>query len=64
MQIYQGLGDTGLGWKPVADMFSRDKSLQHIKWVLPHAYVHPGRIILNFNSADRTLDLTKTLLDQ
>ncbi|KAJ7098705.1 Phospholipase/Carboxylesterase-domain-containing protein [Mycena belliarum] len=29
-----GLGDTGLGWKPVADMFKTD--LPHVKWVLPH----------------------------
>ncbi|KAI0717952.1 Phospholipase/carboxylesterase [Fomitopsis betulina] len=32
-----GLGDSGHGWKPVADMFSRDAALGHIKWVLPHA---------------------------
>ncbi|KZT70330.1 Phospholipase/carboxylesterase [Daedalea quercina L-15889] len=32
-----GLGDSGHGWKPVADMFSRDAGLGHIKWVLPHA---------------------------
>ncbi|KAJ6610411.1 Phospholipase/Carboxylesterase-domain-containing protein, partial [Mycena sp. CBHHK59/15] len=30
-----GLGDTGNGWKPVADMFRRD--LPHVKWVLPHS---------------------------
>ncbi|KAJ7167663.1 Phospholipase/carboxylesterase/thioesterase [Mycena filopes] len=30
-----GLGDTGAGWKPVADMFRRD--LPHVKWVLPHS---------------------------
>ncbi|KAJ7223956.1 Phospholipase/carboxylesterase/thioesterase [Mycena rebaudengoi] len=30
-----GLGDTGNGWKPVADMFQRD--LPHVKWVLPHS---------------------------
>ncbi|KLO18310.1 Phospholipase/carboxylesterase [Schizopora paradoxa] len=34
-----GLGDTGRGWKPVADMFSRDEELQHVKWILPHAPV-------------------------
>ncbi|OBZ70220.1 Acyl-protein thioesterase 1 [Grifola frondosa] len=32
-----GLGDTGNGWKPVADMFSADTALQHIKWILPTA---------------------------
>ncbi|CDO73842.1 hypothetical protein BN946_scf185015.g171 [Trametes cinnabarina] len=31
-----GLGDTGYGWKPVADMFSAE--MQHVKWVLPHAF--------------------------
>ncbi|KAK7062169.1 acyl-protein thioesterase 1 [Favolaschia claudopus] len=30
-----GLGDTGNGWKPVADMLKRENP--HIKWVLPHA---------------------------
>ncbi|KAJ7129225.1 Phospholipase/Carboxylesterase-domain-containing protein [Mycena epipterygia] len=30
-----GLGDTGNGWKPVADMFKRE--LPHVKWVLPHS---------------------------
>ncbi|ESK86812.1 acyl-protein thioesterase 1 [Moniliophthora roreri MCA 2997] len=32
-----GLGDTGYGWKPVADMFQKDAGLGHVKWVLPHA---------------------------
>ncbi|OCH94523.1 Phospholipase/carboxylesterase [Obba rivulosa] len=32
-----GLGDSGHGWKPVADMFKRDPGLSHVKWVLPHA---------------------------
>ncbi|KAJ7940296.1 Phospholipase/carboxylesterase/thioesterase [Mycena leptocephala] len=30
-----GLGDTGGGWKPVADMFKRE--MPHVKWVLPHS---------------------------
>ncbi|KAJ7437077.1 Phospholipase/carboxylesterase/thioesterase [Mycena galericulata] len=30
-----GLGDSGSGWKPVADMFKSD--LPHVKWVLPHS---------------------------
>ncbi|KAJ7462157.1 Phospholipase/Carboxylesterase-domain-containing protein [Mycena latifolia] len=34
-----GLGDTGNGWKPVADMFKRD--LPHVKWVLPHSPAMP-----------------------
>ncbi|KAJ7771103.1 Alpha/Beta hydrolase protein [Mycena maculata] len=29
-----GLGDSGHGWKPVADMFK--SQLPHVKWVLPH----------------------------
>ncbi|KZT06516.1 Phospholipase/carboxylesterase [Laetiporus sulphureus 93-53] len=32
-----GLGDSGHGWKPVADLFRTDSMLGHIKWVLPHA---------------------------
>lgn len=32
-----GLGDTGHGWKPVADMFRTDPALKHIKWILPHS---------------------------
>ncbi|KAJ7368823.1 Phospholipase/carboxylesterase [Mycena albidolilacea] len=30
-----GLGDSGHGWKPVADMFK--SQLPHVKWILPHA---------------------------
>jgi len=41
-----GLGDSGHGWKPVAEAFAADPSLQHIKWVLPHA---PNRAVsVNF----------------
>ncbi|KAH9939253.1 Phospholipase/carboxylesterase [Epithele typhae] len=36
-----GLGDSGHGWKPVADMFAREPSLQHVKWILPHAPTMP-----------------------
>ncbi|KAF8165667.1 Phospholipase/carboxylesterase/thioesterase [Crassisporium funariophilum] len=36
-----GLGDTGHGWQPVADMFKVDPALAHIKWVLPHSPVRP-----------------------
>ncbi|KAG5350807.1 Acyl-protein thioesterase 1 [Termitomyces sp. T112] len=32
-----GLGDTGVGWKPVADRFKIDPKLLHVKWVLPHS---------------------------
>ncbi|EDR12736.1 uncharacterized protein LACBIDRAFT_188773 [Laccaria bicolor S238N-H82] len=32
-----GLGDTGHGWKPVADMFKADPALAHVKWILPHS---------------------------
>jgi hypothetical protein len=33
----QGLGDSGKGWEPVAQMFSKDSELKHVKWILPHA---------------------------
>ncbi|KII95275.1 hypothetical protein PLICRDRAFT_97562 [Plicaturopsis crispa FD-325 SS-3] len=36
-----GLGDTGFGWKPVADMFQSDPKCHHIKWVLPHSPTKP-----------------------
>ncbi|EJF62227.1 Phospholipase/carboxylesterase [Dichomitus squalens LYAD-421 SS1] len=36
-----GLGDTGAGWQPVAEMLARDPQLQHVKWVLPHAPIQP-----------------------
>ncbi|KAH9948745.1 Phospholipase/carboxylesterase/thioesterase [Amylocystis lapponica] len=32
-----GLGDSGNGWKPVADMLKANTALSHVKWVLPHA---------------------------
>ncbi|EMD40368.1 hypothetical protein CERSUDRAFT_110964 [Gelatoporia subvermispora B] len=32
-----GLGDSGYGWKPVADMFKTDPAFHNVKWVLPHA---------------------------
>lgn len=34
----QGLGDSGHGWGPAAGMLRADPGLQHVKWVLPHAY--------------------------
>jgi len=34
-----GLGDTGYGWQPVADMFKVDPELAHVKWILPHSPV-------------------------
>ncbi|KAF9478403.1 Phospholipase/carboxylesterase [Pholiota conissans] len=36
-----GLGDTGHGWKPVADMFKEDPALAHVKWLLPHSPIRP-----------------------
>ncbi|KAF5368001.1 hypothetical protein D9758_004394 [Tetrapyrgos nigripes] len=36
-----GLGDSGSGWKPVAEMFQNDSALAHIKWILPSANMHP-----------------------
>ncbi|KAF9266263.1 Phospholipase/carboxylesterase [Marasmius fiardii PR-910] len=41
-----GLGDSGHGWKPVADMFASESSLAHVKWVLPHA--RHQRVTANF----------------
>jgi lysophospholipase-1 len=35
--LVKGLGDTGYGWQPVADMLKLNPELQHVKWVLPHA---------------------------
>ncbi|KAF9534562.1 Phospholipase/carboxylesterase/thioesterase [Crepidotus variabilis] len=35
--VVHGLGDTGMGWKPIAQMFTSDPALQHVKWVLPTA---------------------------
>lgn len=32
-----GLGDSGHGWKQVAEILQDNKELEHIKWVLPHA---------------------------
>lgn len=32
-----GLGDTGHGLQPLADMFRADPALHHVKWVLPHS---------------------------
>ncbi|TIA91219.1 hypothetical protein E3P81_02127 [Wallemia ichthyophaga] len=34
-----GLGDSGYGWKPVAELLS--KSLPHVKFILPHAPSQP-----------------------
>jgi len=36
-----GLGDSGHGWEPVAQMFSKDPELNHVKWILPHAPLQP-----------------------
>jgi len=52
--VFQGLGDTGHGWSPVADMFCKDSELAHIKWVLPHSYVTTSII-------DQHLQLTETM---
>ncbi|KAF8214071.1 Phospholipase/Carboxylesterase-domain-containing protein [Mycena galopus ATCC 62051] len=70
-----GLGDSGNGWKPVADMF---KELSHVKWVLPHAPQIPVTAsggmqmpawfdLLSFDFAvteDKTGKLTTVLEDQ
>ena len=34
-----GLGDSGHGWKPVAEMLQDNPELHHVKWVLPNARV-------------------------
>lgn len=36
-----GLGDSGHGWKAAAETLGQNPSLQHIKWVLPHAHSRP-----------------------
>jgi len=36
-----GLGDSGQGWEPVAQMFKKDPELNHVKWILPHAPSKP-----------------------
>ncbi|KAJ3895598.1 Phospholipase/carboxylesterase/thioesterase [Lentinula edodes] len=36
-----GLGDTGHGWEPVANMFKKEPTLGHVKWVLPHSPQSP-----------------------
>ncbi|EKM79942.1 hypothetical protein AGABI1DRAFT_113186 [Agaricus bisporus var. burnettii JB137-S8] len=36
-----GLGDTGHGWQPVADMIRKDPALAHVKWILPHSPTRP-----------------------
>lgn len=32
-----GLGDSGAGWRPVAEQLKMDEGLRHVKWVLPNA---------------------------
>jgi len=32
-----GLGDSGEGWSPVANLLGKKEGLRHIKWILPHA---------------------------
>ncbi|KAI0030522.1 Phospholipase/carboxylesterase [Vararia minispora EC-137] len=55
-----GLGDTGYGWEPVAEMFKSE--LPHVKWILPHAPVQPVtgnggmRMPSWFDIADFTFD--------
>lgn len=36
-----GLGDSGQGWKDAAETLGKNPSLQHIKWILPHAQSRP-----------------------
>ncbi|KZW04197.1 Phospholipase/carboxylesterase [Exidia glandulosa HHB12029] len=36
-----GLGDSGAGWQPVAQMLGRSDALAHVKWILPHAPNQP-----------------------
>ncbi|TRM67875.1 Phospholipase/Carboxylesterase-domain-containing protein [Schizophyllum amplum] len=35
--VVHGLGDSGHGWEPVAQMLGREKNLAHVKWIMPHA---------------------------
>ncbi|KAI0032880.1 lysophospholipase I [Vararia minispora EC-137] len=36
-----GLGDSGYGWLPVAEMYAADPDFDSVKWVLPHASRRP-----------------------
>lgn len=39
--VLHGLGDSGHGWRPVAQMLAKDPKLAHVKWILPHAHDNP-----------------------
>ena len=39
MILVHGLGDSGYGWKPVAELLSA--KLPHVKFILPHAPIQP-----------------------
>ncbi|KAJ7480113.1 Phospholipase/carboxylesterase [Mycena galericulata] len=41
--LMHGLGDSGRGMYPTANMFHQDPAFKHIKWILPHAPVRPIR---------------------
>ncbi|KAH8830983.1 lysophospholipase I [Flagelloscypha sp. PMI_526] len=32
-----GLGDTGNGWKSIAELFRQNPKFSHVRWVLPHS---------------------------
>ncbi|THV08198.1 lysophospholipase I [Dendrothele bispora CBS 962.96] len=39
--LVHGLGDSGHGLTPIADMFRTDPGISHIKWIFPHAPSRP-----------------------
>lgn len=52
-----GLGDSGYGWKPVAEMLRKNSRLRHVKWILPHAPIRP--VTANFGMEMRAwFDIT------
>ncbi|KAK7470259.1 hypothetical protein VKT23_001693 [Stygiomarasmius scandens] len=44
-----GLGDSGHGFRPIADMFRADSGISHIKWIFPHAPSRPVTANLGMN---------------
>ncbi|KAJ7293863.1 Phospholipase/carboxylesterase/thioesterase [Mycena rebaudengoi] len=41
--LMHGLGDSGRGMYPTANMFHQDPAFSHVSWILPHAPVRPIR---------------------
>lgn len=60
--VLHGLGDSGHGWKPVAQMLAKDPKLAHIKWILPHAHKTPVTLNMGMNMPS-WFDITSLELD-